>query len=80
MKVTAGELFVGTWTISSAKFSCVKNTFGIEIFVPLIKSSRSVSSLIVFTNDYNDDVFTPLKLASMLAPAQDREIRARLAS
>ena len=29
--------------------------------------------------EYNDDVLTPLKPASMLAPAQDREIRARLA-
>ena len=52
MKVTAGELFVGTWTISSAKFSCVKNAFGVEIFVPLMKPSRSISSLIVFTNEY----------------------------
>ena len=25
--------------------------------------------------EYNDDVLTPLKPASMLAPAQDREIR-----
>ena len=33
------------------------------------------------TCEYNDDVLTrtPLKPASMLAPAQDREIRARLA-
>ena len=30
------------------------------------------------TCEYNDDVLTPLKPASMLAPAQDREIRARL--
>ena len=27
--------------------------------------------------EYNDDVLTQLKPASMLAPAQDREIRAR---
>ena len=56
VKVTAWELFVGTWTISSAKFSYVKNAFGIEIFVSLMKSSRSVSSLIVYRLNVNQHI------------------------
>ena len=40
---------------------------------------QEVRDLVGPACEYNDDILTMLKPASMLAPAQDREVRARLA-
>ena len=43
------------------------------------RSQRLWWAQLAAASTLNDDVLTPLKPASMLAPAQDREVRARLA-
>ena len=40
---------------------------------------REMRDLVGPAWEYNDDVLAPLKPVSMLAPAQDQEVRARLA-